>query len=468
MKIRGRILSFLFFDFMLTLASGAQSTAKQEVTLAKLTASVEQERNCCPSAGDLILEAGASGDRTLVPYLRTLLVDPQTKHLNLLLREDRLEQEISDKAERALAKLGETDQLQKVYCAAWSERPRRMLEAIDNLKYIGGWAGIRGLQQMLDADERYKAGFQKYHQERLYHDSLLLREPPSNQALLGLPKIVPNPPDMDLPAPDPQLYNGDRQQYYRDAQKLSVVWKQWIADHQDSLSKLEPTADDIDISESTCVHMESTEPWRMTLEDLRAGVERGDPSYAIRLASESGEKSFIPYLRTLLTDDGRKLLEDRYGRDSAQYMVTKELILVLAKLGDHVELQKIYCTAMSADPTVQNVTVSDLSQVGGWFSVRIAEQYFDLAERNEMNLEARRDSHEAPSGMPYGQAKLVLRLIIHDNGISCCPSDDDDDAWKQWLTDHHNALRKLEPTGERVDFSVAACKSPIQAPAHKK
>src|ERR1700686_2589912 len=88
--------------------------------------------------GDAIDEAGRSGNRVFVPSLRQ----------ELTARVKKGEAGPAGPARVALAKLGETDQLQEEWCGAISGDPR--FASIQEIGSVGGWFGIQGLEILLN------------------------------------------------------------------------------------------------------------------------------------------------------------------------------------------------------------------------------------------------------------------------------------------------------------------------------
>src|SRR5260370_19838910 len=94
-------------------------------------------------AGEIaaIEEAGKSGNRLFVTYLRRELEDRTN------------DGDPAQRARIALAQFGETDQLQEVWCRAITDDPKRGLEnPTHELEKVGGWFGIQGLQKLLTPD----------------------------------------------------------------------------------------------------------------------------------------------------------------------------------------------------------------------------------------------------------------------------------------------------------------------------
>jgi hypothetical protein len=169
--------------------------------------------------GSAISEAGRTGNRIFVPYLRQQL------------RRRSHHTDTAGAARVALAKLGQTDQLQQEWCNATSEDPNLGFDGgILELGSVGGWFAIQGLQKFLTGEEDghyFKAAGKRKHAE----DMMAL--PPAHYALQTLTQLVPNAPvkfnAFEMPS---QI----------------KIWQDWIAAHKDELSKLQPTGEGVDFS----------------------------------------------------------------------------------------------------------------------------------------------------------------------------------------------------------------------------
>src|ERR1700739_1457499 len=118
-------------------------------------------------AGDLnaISEAGASGNRVFVPYLRRELQDPRYK--------DDSRSPIPV-ARAALAKLGELDQLQELWCLSISEDAYSGIfgpRPVGTFGFVGGWYAYQALQKFLlpDGDVHFARAYKK-HKAKYPHD----------------------------------------------------------------------------------------------------------------------------------------------------------------------------------------------------------------------------------------------------------------------------------------------------------
>jgi hypothetical protein len=177
-----------------------------------------------------IEEAGKSGNRLFIPYLRRELKDRKK------------EGDTVWHAMIALAQLGETDQMQEVWCRAITDDPKRGLEnPIFELKQVGGWFGIQGLQKLLTPESLVH--WHKLSDKEKYSDVSV--DPLELSALKLLPTVIPNPP-VTYSSPTEQF---KAQTHTREEIKM---WQDWIAAHKDELRKLQPTGEGVDFSPNAC------------------------------------------------------------------------------------------------------------------------------------------------------------------------------------------------------------------------
>jgi hypothetical protein len=179
-----------------------------------------------------IAEAGRSGDRYFIPYLRHEL-----EH-----RRNRPDIESSSRV--ALAKLGETDQLQEEWCKSISEDPDMGPEApILELGSIGGWFAVQGLTRFFtpEGQVHWNKAVAKFSSEHPDDRDVMLAAGPAQYALRVLPTIVPDPPLMPT--------TSDAKSH---SEEQIRIWQDWIAAHRDKLSKLQPIGNGVDFSDKAC------------------------------------------------------------------------------------------------------------------------------------------------------------------------------------------------------------------------
>jgi hypothetical protein len=133
---------------------------------------------------EAITEAGKSGNKTFVPYLKEEL-----KHR----RSQGADPKLTEEVKLALARLGDTRQLQEFWCNALSEDPSTGLHTPLTFGQIGGWFSIQALQLFLtpEGQTHWKKAYSRSGGK---YDNDVIQMPPTFDALETLPKIVPNPP----------------------------------------------------------------------------------------------------------------------------------------------------------------------------------------------------------------------------------------------------------------------------------
>jgi hypothetical protein len=120
--------------------------------------------------------------------------------------------------------------------------PARHTAITQKLKYVQGWFSIGLLAGWTEENHKFK-------QLLLDHWSDMIFAHPQDLALQVLPEIVPNPPPYSS---EPHLrfwMSGN------DDEKLAPVrqaWREWINKNEESLRKLTPLGDGLDLSRSTC------------------------------------------------------------------------------------------------------------------------------------------------------------------------------------------------------------------------
>ena len=220
------LLCFVAFVSLCVEARGQTNLATDEALIQRIL------------AGDIhaIAQAGASGNKAFIPYLRRELNDQRNKNSNLSpIPWSRI----------ALAKLGELDQLQEMWCICITEDPDSGIgPPVQDFVNLGGWYAYQALQKFLlpEGDIHFNRAYKKYL-AKYPHDIDFSYEPPSYYAIKALTEITPEPPARWDRAKDlePDTLKGDRQ-----------TWLDWLAAHKDELSKLQPTGVGVDFSDTAC------------------------------------------------------------------------------------------------------------------------------------------------------------------------------------------------------------------------
>lgn len=178
-----------------------------------------------------VVEAEQSGDRTLVPFILAELREPVapgllTKDTPFIIA-----------ARHAIGALADRRQLQEVWCATVKEDD--LSPPVGRLGVVGGWFGIRGLQELLkpERQKNFDRALRRWASRSRYSDISFLG--PDTLAVLTLPNTVSNPPV------------ALKDTFTADMETINK-WNDWIAAHRDELQKLAPTGEGVDYSERAC------------------------------------------------------------------------------------------------------------------------------------------------------------------------------------------------------------------------
>ena len=179
---------------------------------------------------DAIAKAGDTYDPIFIADLRALQKSLKTKDGDIpwLIR-------------ISLAKLGDKDALQESYCRVQSQYPLIKQNAIENdLAKIGGWFSISVLERQFEEDDRWRKAPRRYWKS-VAPDAVLV--PPSNLALMILPKLVKDPPLPSLPPAVAQV-----------SPQLAQIatWKAWINANSATLKLLKPEGPYVNTSPTGC------------------------------------------------------------------------------------------------------------------------------------------------------------------------------------------------------------------------
>lgn len=167
--------------------------------------------------GGQLLEAGKTGDKSLIPALRKHLAeeeDPNRKRFTRM----------------ALARLGDDEQLQYAACQQYDPEGSGLLM----LKYIQGWFSITILRHMIAVDLE-----DRQHKKRLKQDKDFLAA--GYLAMLLLMDMVSNQP----------FGSGKDIRTDRIVQS-EQSWLIWLKDNEPQLRKLEPVGEKVILSKDFC------------------------------------------------------------------------------------------------------------------------------------------------------------------------------------------------------------------------
>ena len=169
----------------------------------------------------------------------------------------------------------------------------------------------------------------------------------------------------------------------------------------------------------------------------------------VETAGNSGDKTFIPFLKDLL--QSRKLEHQNWDR----------VQMALAKLGDQEQQQLIVCVFYRGDAIrAQKAGFDQLPYIGGWFSIRLYVEM--LANKQIYSHWGKSEPHgsDAVLESPQGMALTYLPRLVP--GLP--PLNEKDwkqtqRLWPEYIRKHEAELNQLEPQGEGVDFSGSSCKN---------
>lgn len=143
--------------------------------------------------------------------------------------------------------------------------------------------------------------------------------------------------------------------------------------------------------------------------------------------------------------------------------------LSLAKLGDTEALQETYCRVESQHPLVWREAIRDIEEIGGWFSIQILATQIDADTRWQKSLRKYRKDigNDIVLRPPSTTALVVLpKVVPNPPWPSLTPlqaqlphTQKEFTAWKKWIDENKASLRRLEPTGDGVEFSLNGCRA---------
>lgn len=170
----------------------------------------------------------------------------------------------------------------------------------------------------------------------------------------------------------------------------------------------------------------------------------------VRAAGNSGDKSFVPYLKDVL--QSRKL--DHQEWDDVQ--------MALAKLGEREQQQQIMCVFYQGDKYEADRAGSrQVPYISGWFAIQV---YMEMLGNKQIGAHW---AKAKPQGItdeamvsPVGMALNELPKLVP--GLP--PLDqknwkESQRIWPEYIRKHEAELNALAPTGEGVDFSGKTCKT---------
>jgi len=189
---------------------------------------------------------------------------------------------------------------------------------------------------------------------------------------------------------------------------------------------------------------------------LRGQVQKGEAT-AIAKAGDTYNPIFIGDLRAL-----QKSPKTKEG--DIPWLIR----ISLAKLGDKDALQETYCRVQSRYPLIkQHAIESDLTKIGGWFSIWVLQGQFEEDDRWRKAPRKYWNS-VAPDVVlvqPSNLALMILPKLVKDPPLpspppvvaQMSPQQTHIATWKTWINANSAALKSLKPEGQDVNTSPKAC-----------
>jgi hypothetical protein len=185
-------------------------------------------------------------------------------------------------------------------------------------------------------------------------------------------------------------------------------------------------------------------------------VERGNQE-SLLSAGETGYWELIPALK--------KRLADPESFDEGEEKTA--IKMALARLGDREQQQDMLCKLVRGSPTEsQTLALDQIPYVGGWYAIRI---YRDLltpaaAVRFEKAKLRFREGDVALAEPRWWALSSLPRVTPYplpngiDYGFNLAQVPEYSQKWLDWIQQKRDKLKKLKPTGAKVDFSGRSCK----------
>jgi hypothetical protein len=137
-----------------------------------------------------------------------------------------------------------------------------------------------------------------------------------------------------------------------------------------------------------------------------------------------------------------------------------------ARLGDEKEQQQFVCELYSADKqTMQSMALVDLPKIGGWYAIQMYRELLSPGARIRFYRAKNKPDRDSTSvSEPRIWSLAQLPKIVPNPPLNLPdPNLDNQELlrqvqlWKDWIHANEMSLRKLEPTGEGIDFSGRSC-----------
>lgn len=185
-------------------------------------------------------------------------------------------------------------------------------------------------------------------------------------------------------------------------------------------------------------------------------IERGGWETLIS-AGETGYGELIPPLKKRLADP--ESLDEEEEKTAIK--------MALARLGDREQQQDMLCKLVRGSPTEsQTLALDQIPYVGGWYAIRIYRELLTpAAEARFAKAKLRFQEGDVALADPGWWAVSSFPKVVPyplpngiDYGFNLAQVPEYSQKWSDWIQQNRDKLKKLKPTGTKVDFSGRSCK----------
>ncbi|SRR5216683_3666885 len=183
------------------------------------------------------------------------------------------------------------------------------------------------------------------------------------------------------------------------------------------------------------------------------GIQDYDQTAIVR-AGSSGNRAYMPYLRSIVTSTSGY-------RSPAE----EEAVIALVKLGDKEKSRELECNLLTNDPGEwEYLAETMLPKIKGWFAIRAYYYMLGHNEEYEQNLKQQEYQSDSVFVSPIIKAVWYLPRIVPRSPLPAVQSIYDRrvpelaQSWKSWILRHRAQLEQLRPVGQKgLAVSSAGC-----------
>lgn len=144
-----------------------------------------------------------------------------------------------------------------------------------------------------------------------------------------------------------------------------------------------------------------------------------------------------------------------------------------AKLGDKAEQQQFVCELLGADKQkMQSMALEELPNIGGWYAIQMYRELLSPGARIRYYRAKTKPGQDSKLlSEPRIWSLAQLPKVVPNPPLNLAdPKLDNQELlrqvqlWKDWIHANELSLRKLEPTGEGIDFSGRSCEGAKSIP----